>query len=525
MTFVLETRRLTKRFAGVAALQDVDFRVRPGEIHALIGLNGAGKSTLVKVLNGVYGVGEYEGEVRLGGAPVAFSSPADARERGISYVPQEIQVLENVSVGENVFVGRMGLDGGPLVHYRDVHRRATELLDELAIPLSARSAVGTLSAAQRHLVMVARALASTPSVLMLDEPTASLSQSEADHLFAVLERLHARGLTIVFISHRLREIMALCDRASVLRDGQLVDEIERAEFSEERLVAAMVGRRIGHLYPERAGRPGKDVALSVRGLRVPRPQGGADIVSDVSFELRQGEILGLAGLVGSGRTETLGAIYGRLKHEGEIVAGGKRLRSRGPASARRAGVALLTENRKQEGLLFNFSLERNITIGNLRFVSGHGVLKRGQERVEALSYMRELQIKARSASSDVAHLSGGNQQKVLFARALMSAPRILLLDEPTKGVDVETKQQIYRLIVELADAGASLLVVSSELPELLGICDRCVVLAAGRIVDEFGRGEGSEQRVVEVSARAGGSPEARAVALEAEAVDPAGEPV
>src|SRR4051812_31690488 len=263
MTFVLETHGLTKRFAGVAALQDVDFRVRPGEIHALIGLNGAGKSTLVKVLNGVYGVGEYEGELRLRGHAITFSSPADARRRGISYVPQEIQVLENVSVGENVFVGQMGLGGGPVVHYRDVHRRATERLDELAIPLSARSAVGTLSAAQRHLVMVARALASKPSVLMLDEPTASLSASEADHLFAVLQTLHARGVTVVFISHRLPEVMALCDRATVLRDGRLVDEIERADFSEERLVAAMVGRGIGHLYPVRSGRAGEEVALSV----------------------------------------------------------------------------------------------------------------------------------------------------------------------------------------------------------------------------------------------------------------------
>src|SRR4051812_578314 len=229
MSIVLETEQLTKRFAGVAALTDVDFRVHAGEMHALIGLNGAGKSTLVKVLNGVYPAGDYDGSVRLHGEPVAFSSPADARRRGISYVPQEIQILDNVSVGENIFVGQMGLGQSAVVHYRDVHRRATELLDELAIPLQARSSVGTLSAAQRHLVMVARALATGPSVLMLDEPTASLSASEAEHLFGVLEKLHGRGITVVFISHRLPEIMATCDRATVLRDGRVVAEIARDE--------------------------------------------------------------------------------------------------------------------------------------------------------------------------------------------------------------------------------------------------------------------------------------------------------
>ncbi len=502
MTDVLETKDIRKSFAAVQALRGVDFRIRRGELHALVGHNGAGKSTLVKILNGVFPAGSFSGVIRLNEAEQRFTSPADARARGIAYVPQEIQVLEHLSVGENIFLGQTGLDRRGLVSFRQLNRRAAALLAELEVELDPRMSIASLSAAQRQIVMVARALASRPSVLMLDEPTASLSRQETERLFAVLRRLRARGVTMVFITHRIPEILELCDRATVLRDGRIVAELERAEFHEEAIVSAMVGRRLELLFPERSSAVGTEEVLRVEHLRIPAAGGLADIVEDASFNLRRGEVLGVAGLLGSGRTELLSAIYGRLGHEGRVLVGSKPTPRRRPSDARRAGIAMLTEDRKREGLLFNLPVRDNITIGNLGRVSRYGVIDRRAEGRAAISFMRALSVRASSPGAEVAHLSGGNQQKLLFARVLMNAPRILLLDEPTKGVDVETRQEIYRLVVELADQGVAILLVSSEIPELLGLCDRCIVLAEGRIVDEFLREDGSEQRVVRVTATA-----------------------
>ena len=495
MDDVLAIQQISKRFAGVAALRGVDFVLRRGETHALLGHNGAGKSTLVKILNGVHPYGSYEGTFAIGGTEARFRSPADARARGIGYVPQEIQVLEHLTVAENVFVGQTASRGG-FVRFRDLFARTRRLLVQLEIELEPRAPVAVLSTAQRQLLMVARALAARPSVLMLDEPTASLAVGETERLFGVLERLRRQGIATIFITHRIPEVMETCDRATVLRDGEVVATIDRRAFDEDAIVDAMVGRKVEFLFPERQVPPIGDEVLRVEGLRVGRPGGGVDMVSDVGFTLRRGEILGLAGLVGSGRTEVMSAIYGRIPHGGTIIVQGREAAIRRPADARRAGIALLTEDRKRDGLLFNLALRDNITIGNLDLVSRHGIMNRRAEADAALEYMRALSIKSRSGADDVAHLSGGNQQKVLLARVLMNAPKILLLDEPTKGVDVETKHEIYRLVVELADQGVALLLVSSEIAELIGLCDRCVVLARGRIVDEFGRGEGSEERVI-----------------------------
>lgn len=505
MSTILETRRLTKSFAGVQALRGIDLAIRRGEIHALIGHNGAGKSTLVKILNGVHPAGSYGGEMLLDGEPVAFASPADARRRGIAFVPQEIQALEHLSVAENVFVGHTGLGESRIVRFAELNRRAGDLLDALGIDLDPAAPVAGLSAAERQLMMVGRALSVDPSVLMLDEPTTSLSGREAERLFAVLRRLHERGVTMIFITHRIPEVMAICDRATILRDGEVVAELPRAAFREEDIVAAMVGRRMERLYPERHAARSPDEVLRVEGLGIRRPGTDLDIVSDVSFTLHRGEILGLAGLVGSGRTEVLSAVYGRIPHRGHVLVEGHEVPMRRPADARRAGIAMLTEDRKSDGLLFNLSLLANVTIGNLGKVSRGAFVDRGAELDAGLRYVGELGIRTSSVQGDVAHLSGGNQQKVLLARVLMNAPRVLLLDEPTKGVDVETKHEIYRLVVELADRGVGILLVSSEIPELLGLSDRCLVLAGGGIVDEFGRGDGSEERVVGATTLVGGA--------------------
>jgi ribose transport system ATP-binding protein/D-xylose transport system ATP-binding protein len=488
---------IVKSFSGVQALRGIDFSIRSGEIHALLGQNGAGKSTLVKILNGVHPAGSYGGTVTLAGAEANFASPHEARTAGVAYVPQEIEVLEQLSVAENVFAGHTGLGRGFLVRMGQLEARTRDLFRQLGISIDPTALVATLTSAQRHLVMIARALSVQPRVLMLDEPTASLSGAEVDGLFGVLRRLKAQGVTMIYITHRLPEVMAVCDRATVLRDGRVAAEIERGDFNDEHFIFAMSGQRLQRLYPDHQAAPlDSPVVLSVRNLSTAGHSGALSNPTDVSFDIRAGEIVGLAGLLGSGRTEILHAIYGRASFTGDIAVEGRSVSVRSPAHARQAGIALLTEDRKRDGLLFNLTAGANITIGNLQGLSRNGIVSSDRERSATLQAMRALNVKASSPQASVAHLSGGNQQKLLFARVLMRAPRVLLLDEPTKGVDAATRHEIYRLIVELAGKGVALLVVASELDEVIGISDRCLTIADGRIVDEFNNGEGSEERVL-----------------------------
>ncbi len=499
---LIEALGIVKSFSGVQALRGIDFSVQRGEIHALLGQNGAGTSTLVKILNGVHPAGSYSGTITLDGQAAGFGSPAEARAAGVAYVPQEIEVLEQLSVAENVFAGRTGLGKGVIVHQRLLQARARELFGQLGLDIDPTMLVASLTSAQRHLVMIARALALKPRVLMLDEPTASLSGTEVEGLFGVLRRLKAQGVTMIYITHRLPEVLTVCDRATVLRDGRVAAEIARENFNEEQFIFAMSGQRLQRLYPEHEAPVTAPVALEVRNLGVDGQFGANRGASDINFKVHAGEIVGLAGLLGSGRTEILHAIYGRVPFRGEVFSEGRPVAIRSPADARRAGIALLTEDRKRDGLLFNLGAGANITIGNLGPLSRHGLVSGERERSAVLEGMRALNVKASSPQSSVAHLSGGNQQKLLFARVLMRAPRILLLDEPTKGVDAGTRHEIYRLIVDLADKGVALLVVASELEEVIGLCDRCLTIADGRIVDEFARGQGSEERVLRAVAAA-----------------------
>jgi ABC-type sugar transport system ATPase subunit len=499
---LIVARGITKSFSGVPALQGVDFSVRAGEIHALLGQNGAGKSTLVKILNGVHPAGSYTGTITLGGEPAEFRSPHEARAAGVAYVPQEIEVLEQLSVAENVFAGRTNLGRGVLVHQRRLEARTRELFDQLGLNIDPTALVAALTSAQRHLVMIARALALKPRVLMLDEPTASLSGTEVESLFAMLRRLAGQGVTMIYITHRLPEVLAVCDRVTVLRDGRVAAEIGRAEFDEERFIFAMSGQRLNRLYPQHQPPGDGEPALEVRDLAVAGRPGVHHAVSGVSFSIRAGEIVGLAGLLGSGRTEILHAIYGRAPYAGEIWVAGSRVAIRSPADARRAGIALLTEDRKRDGLLFNLGAGANITIGNLGTLSCRGLVSGERERRAILEGMRALNVKAPSTNASVAHLSGGNQQKLLFARVLMRAPKVLLLDEPTKGVDAGTRHEIYRLVVDLAEKGVALLVVASELEEVIGLCDRCLVVADGRIVGQYAKAEISEDKVLRTIAAA-----------------------
>ncbi|TPI44262.1 sugar ABC transporter ATP-binding protein [Mesorhizobium sp. B3-1-6] len=493
---LLSATAIAKSFGGVQALRGVDFDVIPGEIHALLGQNGAGKSTLVKILNGVHPAGSHAGTIKLDGRPVSFASPADARSNGVGYVPQEIEVLEQLSVAENVFAGRTGLGDGLMVHQRKLEQRAGEIFAELGIGIDPRAYVASLTSAQRHLVMIARAIVMKPRVLMLDEPTASLSGTEVDALFSVLRRLKAQGVAMIYITHRLPEVLAICDRATVLRDGQVAVRIAREDFDAETFIFSMSGQRLQRLFPEHAAPAGAPTALEVRDLTVAGHSGAVHGAKDINLSVAAGEIVGLAGLLGSGRSEILHGIYGRVPATGEIRVAGESLPIRSPGDARAAGIALLTEDRKRDGLLFNLPVGANITIGNLAPLSRRGVVRGGLERSSILAAMRALNVKASSPQASVSHLSGGNQQKLLFARVLMRAPKVLLLDEPTKGVDAATRHEIYRLVVDLAEKGVGLLIVASELEELIGLCDRCLVVADGRIVDEFRRGEGGEDRVL-----------------------------
>lgn len=504
--YALEMRGITKDFPGVRALDDVTIQVRQGHIHALLGENGAGKSTLMKILDGVYPSGTYTGDLVIDGTPVRFRSPHDAKLKGIGYVPQEMQVIEHLSVAENIFVGNWTSGRLPLVRFRELRRRAEDILEEFRIQLDAGSPVVSLSASRRQLVMIARALAARPSVLILDEATSCLTQDESKQLFEVLRHLQQSGITSLFITHRLAEVFALADCATVLRDGAVAARFERNDLNENDIVAAMVGRKIENFYPVRDSRAGSEEALRVEDLTVPHPHiAGRNIVEGVGFSVNRGEIVGLGGLVGSGRSETMNAIYGRIEHSGRVFVGEREVSICRPRDARDNGIGLLTEDRKQEGLLFNFAIRENITLHSLQDVSRFGLMDRTRENSRADDYRKRLSIRAGSVSVPVSTLSGGNQQKVVLAKVLMPNPRVLLLDEPTKGVDVGAKSEIYRLMYALAEAGIGLVLISSELPELLALCDRIIVLARGRVVDRLSRQEASEQRFM-LAATGGNAP-------------------
>lgn len=500
----IEFAEISMNFGAVQALNAVSFHVGRGRIHALLGANGAGKSTLLKILSGVYPAGTYRGAITIGGEAFTPRGPSHALQLGIAYVPQEISVIEPLSVAENIFVGRTGRDGGWWVNRRELNDRTGCFLREHGIDLDPSVPAAMLNASQRHLVMIARALSLRPAVLILDEATASLTDHETANLFVLLRRLRDMGQTCLFVTHRLQEVEQLADHVTVLRDGRLAGEFERGTFTTQDLVTAMIGRNV-----EQAGRsaescPSTDEVLRVEDLTVPHPRlAHRNVVNGVNFRLHRGEILGLAGLVGAGRSETLNAIYGRLPHQGKIHLNGAEVQIRSPRQAHQLGIGLLTEDRKREGLLFNLDLRANVTLGNLSALSAFGWLNRQRETELAAEYFRQLSVKAPSLAAAVTALSGGNQQKIVLARLLLSQPAILLLDEPTKGVDVGAKAEIHRVLLELARQGMAIVLVSSELDDLQNLCDRIIVLARGRITDEMTPDQASESRIMLAATGAG----------------------
>lgn len=494
---LLEMVDITKTFPGVRALDGVTFDLHEGEFHALVGENGAGKSTLMKVLGGVYPFGSYGGEVRLGGEVQRFTSVRDAENAGIAVIYQELSLVKEMTIGENIFLGREPRRFG-VVRWDELYSRAGRLLDELHLPLDPRTPVGHLGIGQQQLVEIAKALSQEARILVLDEPTAALTDSEVETLFGILNSLKARGVGMIYISHKLDEVFRMSDRITVLRDGRTVGTEATSQLDEARVISRMVGREVGDIFPKAVHERGETV-FEVRGITVEDPNiKGKLLVNNVSFSVRRGEVLGVAGLMGAGRSDLLMAIFGAHagRFTGEVYVEGKRLRISRPSDAIEHGVGFVTEDRKRFGLILEQTILNNMTIAGLPRLSGRFVTDVDAEASAGERSMRELRVKAPSIFTVAGTLSGGNQQKVVLAKWLLTNPKILFLDEPTRGIDVGAKQEIYAQINKLASEGLAIVLVSSELPEVLGLSDRVIVLHEGRITGEFKRTEATPEAVM-----------------------------
>ena len=476
---LLEMRRVSKAFPGVQALSDVSFDVRRGEIHALVGENGAGKSTLIKVLAAVHPGGTFDGEILSDGHPQHFRSIRDAERAGIAVVHQELSLVGEMTIAENIFLGREPRRLG-IIQREAMHSGAQAVLDELRLDLRPDAAVCDLGIGPQHLVEIAKALSREARILILDEPTAALTGTEADILFAILERLRGRGVGIVYISHKLDEVFRLADRITVLRDGRTVGTDAASAFDKARVISLMVGREVSDVFPETSRTPG-EVVFEARA------------VNGVSFSVRRGEVLGVAGLVGAGRSELLMSLF--IGHDGEVFVEGRRVRIRNASDAIAHGIGFVTEDRKRFGLLLDQPVVTNATLAMLQLRGGL-LVDADEEIAAAERARRDLRIKTPSVFVEAMTLSGGNQQKVVLAKWLLTNPKVLLLDEPTRGIDVGAKQEIYAEINRLAALGLAIVLVSSELPEVLALSDRVLVLHEGRVAGEFARAEATPEAVM-----------------------------
>jgi rhamnose transport system ATP-binding protein len=485
---VLELAGASKSYGAVKALVDATLALRPGEVRGLLGENGAGKSTVVKVLAGV--VRPDRGTVRVDGDEVVFHSPTDAREAGIAVIYQEPTLFPDLSVAENIAMGRHPLKQGRRVDYKAMERQAQELLDRLGVRLRADRPVRGLSIADQQVVEIAKALSFDARVLIMDEPTAALSGPEVERLFGVVRTLKERGAAILFISHRLEEVFAICDTVTVMRDGAVVSHAPTGELTPDELVRRMVGRDLDALFPKEAAQIGPPLLQVERLTR-------EGVFTDVSFEVRAGEIVALAGLVGAGRSEVARAIFGIDKPDaGTVTVSGRRLPPGRPTAAMAAGLAFVPEDRRQQGLVMDLSIKRNATLSSLKRLSRLGLVGGAAERALAEAWAERLRLKFHSLDDPVATLSGGNQQKVVLAKWLSTEPKVLIVDEPTRGIDVGTKAEVHRLLSDLAGEGLAVLMISSELPEVLGMADRILVMHEGRITGELSRDEADEERVM-----------------------------
>ena len=484
-------RAITKRFPGVVALAEVDFDVRRGEVHALVGENGAGKSTLMKIISGVYT--RDAGEMIFNGQTVHFTSPRQAQDAGIVTIYQELNQIPQLSITENIFLGSE-LERGVLLNWREMHTRARELLARLHLDVDPRKPVNTLGVAQQQMVEVAKALHHRADLIIMDEPTSALSVNEIEDLFNIIRDLKAHGVAIVYISHHLDETFAISDRVTVLRDGRHVATRPTSELNVDKLIRLMVGRDLSEKFPKETAPRGAEV-LRVDGLSQ------EDKLHDISFSVHAGEVLGIAGLIGAGRTELVRAIFGADPIDrGQIIIDGQPARIHSPSDAIRHGIALLTEDRKQQGLILQMTVRENVTLSVLKQLTRGLLTDRRKEGDLTQEYIRSIAIKTPSQNQQVINLSGGNQQKVVLSKWMATQPRVLIFDEPTRGIDVGAKVEIYKLINQLARQGVAIIMVSSELPEVIGMSDRIMVLREGRVAGFLDRDEATEEKIMTYAA-------------------------
>jgi D-xylose transport system ATP-binding protein len=492
-----------KSFSGVPALKGVSFSVQPGEIHALCGENGAGKSTLMKILSGNHPAGTYEGRILIDGKECSFRNIPDSEDSGVAIIYQELSLVREMSVAENLFLGREPSIGG-WIRWPDVFKRCHELLTLLGLSIGPEVKVGTLGVGQQQMVEIAKALSKNARILVLDEPTSALSETEVRTLMRILGDLRGRGVTCILISHKLNEVFEIADRITVLRDGKTVSTRDTGATGVQQVVADMVGRELNEFYPYKPRSFGPTV-FEVRGMTVLHPNlPQKRVLNDISFSASAGEILGIFGLVGAGRTELLTSLFGVYPGEksGKVLLGQQPVRVRSPHDAIGLGMGLVSEDRKRYGLVLDASVSQNLTLSILSELSVFGAIQRGREMTVARKAAADLHVKTASMETPVKHLSGGNQQKVVLAKYLLGKPKVLFLDEPTRGIDVGAKAEIYALLSRLAEAGMAIVMVSSELPEILGICDRILVLSRGTLTGEFSHSAATQESVMHAATKA-----------------------
>ena len=502
---LLEMRAITKEFPGVKALKDVSFSVKPGEIHALVGENGAGKSTLMKVVSGVYPYGSYDGEFFFNGEECRFHNIAESEQKGIVIIHQELALVPNLSITENIFLGNEQATRG-VINWGYSYRKATELIHKVGLDESPDTPVRRLGVGKQQLVEIAKALSKNVTLLILDEPTASLNDNDSQALLQLLRDFRANGIACVLISHKLKEVEAVADTITILRDGAVIESLDASggDVTEDRIIRGMVGRDLTHRFPPREAEIG-EVLLEVKNWKVRHPvYDDRMVINDVSINVRAGEVVGIAGLMGAGRTEFAMSVFGRSWGRyvsGQVLMRGREVDVSTVPKAVANGLAYATEDRKTNGLVLINDVKTNITLANLGGVSTSGVLSPPKEITVANEYRDALSIKTPSVNQLVVNLSGGNQQKVVLSKWLFANPDVLILDEPTRGIDVGAKYEIYTIINRLAAEGKAIIMISSELPEVLGIADRIYVMAAGRIAAEMPAAEASQESIMKAIMR------------------------
>ena len=490
-------KNIVKEFPGVRALDGVSFTLDSGEFHSLVGENGAGKSTLMKVLSGVYPHGTYEGDILIDDQVRQFRGIRDSENAGVAIIFQELSLVKELTVGENIFLGKEPSKLG-VINWSELYHRTSKLLQDLNLDIDPRVPVGNLGIGQQQLVEIAKALSKEAKILVLDEPTAALTESEVEILFNILKKLKSRGVGMVYISHKLNEVFEMSDRITVLRDGKTVGTHNASDLTKDKVIELMVGREVGNIFPEPDHELG-DIVLEVKGLTAfSIDVASKRVVDNVSFHVRKGEVLGIAGLMGAGRSELLMSIFGAWpgRFSREIYVNGKQVSLDSPASAIGHGIGFVTEDRKRFGLILEQTILDNMTLAGLKRISGKFLTNRTKETMAASGPMQSLRVKANSPLTVTGTLSGGNQQKVVLGKWLLTNPKVLFLDEPTRGIDVGAKQEIYAEINKLAKTGLAIVLVSSELPEVLGLSDRVMVLHEGRVTGEFVRKEATPEKVM-----------------------------